>query len=62
MHKILIPTDFSRNAMNAIRYALELFKYEKSEFYIIHAFADEVYDNKTILTRALFDKFKDEVK
>lgn len=62
MHKILIPTDFSRNAMNAIRYALELFKYEKSEFYIIHAFADEVYDNKTILTRALFEEFKDEIK
>ncbi len=62
MHKILIPTDFSGNAMNAIKYALELFKYEKSEFYILHAFADEVYDNNTILTRALFEKFRDTIK
>lgn len=62
MHKILIPTDFSGNAMNAIKYALELFKYEKSEFYILHAFADEVYDNNTILTRALFEEFRDTIK
>lgn len=62
MHKILIPTDFSGNAMNAIKYALELFKYEKSEIYILHAFADEVYDNNTILTRALFEEFRDTIK
>ena len=43
MRKILIPTDFSENALNAIKYALELFKYERSEFIIMHAFADEVY-------------------
>ncbi|WP_109299402.1 universal stress protein [Aquimarina sp. AU474] len=58
MRKILIPTDFSENAMNAIRYALELFKYEESEFFIIHAFADEVYDQSTSLTRELFDEVK----
>ena len=30
MRKILIPTDFSENSMNATRCALELFKYDKS--------------------------------
>ncbi len=62
MRKILIPTDFSGNAMNAIKYALELFKNERCEFYIIHTYADMVYDNKTILTRALFEEFREEVK
>jgi nucleotide-binding universal stress UspA family protein len=62
MRKILIPTDFSGNAMNAIKYALELFKCEHSEVFLIHAYADEVYDNKTILTRALFDEFREEIK
>lgn len=62
MNKILIPTDFSGNAMNAIKYALELFKHEKSNFYILHTFADEVYDNHTVLTRALFEEFRAVVK
>ena len=30
MKKILLPTDFSQNAINAIHYALELFKDEVS--------------------------------
>ncbi|RKS53730.1 nucleotide-binding universal stress UspA family protein [Gillisia mitskevichiae] len=62
MNKILIPTDFSANAMNAIKYALQLFKNEQSNFYIIHTFADEVYDNHTVLTRALFEEFRDIIK
>lgn len=55
MRKILIPTDFSENAMNAIKYALELFKYEISEFYFMHAYEDEVYNNDALLTRETFD-------
>lgn len=51
MRKILIPTDFSNNAMNAIKYALELFKYEKSEFYIMHAYQDDIYADEALLTR-----------
>lgn len=34
---ILLPTDFSDNALNAINYALELFKNEKCTFYILNA-------------------------
>lgn len=51
MRKIVIPTDFSANAYNALKYAVELFKYETSEFYILHAFADEVFSNEEIVTR-----------
>ena len=39
MHKnILIPTDYSRNAFNAIVYAFELFKNIDCTFYIFHSY------------------------
>ena len=43
MRTVLIPTDFSTNAMHAIRYALQLYKCERTNFYFLHAYADEVY-------------------
>mgnify|MGYP001820087520 CR=1 FL=1 len=36
--KILLPTDFSKNAWHAINYALELYKDDHCDFYIINAF------------------------
>ncbi|AUP81333.1 universal stress protein [Flavivirga eckloniae] len=51
MRKILIPTDFSANATNAINYALELFKYEVCIFYFMHAFQDDIYTDEALLTR-----------
>lgn len=51
MRNILIPTDFSENAMNAVRYGLELFKYEKCNFYIMHAYQDAIYKETATLTR-----------
>lgn len=56
MRKILIPTDFSKNAMNAIRYALELFKYEISEFYIMHTYLDEIYADDTLFLQKNIDE------
>ncbi|MEL0456018.1 universal stress protein [Flavobacteriaceae bacterium SZ-1-7] len=47
MRKILIPTDFSVNAMNAINYAVSLFKYDVSEFFIMHAYQDMAYAYET---------------
>lgn len=43
MKTVLIPTDFSLNAMHAIAYALKLYKCERTNFYFLHAYADEVY-------------------
>ena len=43
MKKILLPTDFSKNAWNAILYALELFKEEKCTFYLLNAYTPAFY-------------------
>lgn len=59
MHKILIPTDFSKNSMNAAKYAAELFKHGPSEIYLLHAFADEVYNDKLKMEDAIFDDLKE---
>lgn len=56
MRKILIPTDFSNNAMNAIQYALELFKYERSDVFIMHAYQDEIYADTSLLNQETLDK------
>jgi nucleotide-binding universal stress UspA family protein len=40
MKKIIIPTDFSKNAQKAIDYALLLFKNESCTFYLLHAYHD----------------------
>ncbi len=61
MRKILIPTDFSKNGMNAIRYAVELFKYERCDFFIMHAYADEVYDHNTLVSREIFKELKETI-
>lgn len=43
MLKILLPTDFSSNAWNAISYAMELFKEEECKFYILHTYTPAFY-------------------
>lgn len=62
MRKILIPTDFSDNAMNAIRYALELFKYDVSEFYLLHAYKDEIYADLGLLSSDTLENITQTVK
>lgn len=36
--RILLPSDYSENALNAIRYAMDLFQHVRCEFYILHVF------------------------
>lgn len=36
MKKILVPTDFSENSFNAVKYCLQLFQEQKCTFYILH--------------------------
>ncbi|WP_250432398.1 universal stress protein [Hanstruepera flava] len=36
MKKILVTTDFSDNANHALEYAMQLFKYEDCQFYVLH--------------------------
>lgn len=37
--KILIPTDFSKNAWHALNYAIELYKNDTVDFYILNVFS-----------------------
>ncbi|MFY0714539.1 universal stress protein [Seonamhaeicola sp. NFXS20] len=37
--KILLPTDFSKNAWHAISYALKLYKKDQCDFYILNVFS-----------------------
>ncbi len=43
MKNILIPTDFSNNAWNAISYAMEFFKSERCKFYFLHTYIPAFY-------------------
>ncbi|MCE2613002.1 universal stress protein [Flavobacteriaceae bacterium D16] len=43
MFKILLPTDFSDNAWNAISYAMEFFKEEQATFYLLHTYTPAFY-------------------
>ncbi|TDN87991.1 nucleotide-binding universal stress UspA family protein [Salegentibacter sp. 24] len=58
MRKIIIPTDFSENANNALRYACQLFKYEKSEIILLHAYADKVYTEESLLSDESMEELK----
>jgi nucleotide-binding universal stress UspA family protein len=58
MRKIVIPTDFSKNAFNALYFAASLFKYTRCEFYILHAYAERVYQADELDNRELLDKRK----
>ena len=53
--KILIPTDFSRNAWGAISYALELFKNETCDFFILNAY-DRISFTLNEITNPSVDK------
>lgn len=43
MGNILIPTDFSPNAWNAVAYALQFFKDENCKFYFLHTYTPAFY-------------------
>ncbi|WP_378182655.1 universal stress protein [Aquimarina sp. SS2-1] len=45
MKKILLPTDFSDNAWNAIDYAAELFKDETCTFYLLNVYSKIIYES-----------------
>lgn len=58
MRKILVPTDFSDNAFNALKYACQVFKYERCEIFIVHAYADEVYRQSGEVERNFLEGLK----
>ena len=62
MISILFPTDFSENSMNAIKYALEFFKYENAQFYFMHVYQKEFYDHEDLVSREVYDDVMERVK
>ncbi|RIV72098.1 universal stress protein [Flagellimonas aequoris] len=62
MRTVLIPTDFSKNALHALRYAQELYKCERACFFIFHAYADEVYGEYKTASQEQIEKLKLEKK
>ncbi|SFR33324.1 Nucleotide-binding universal stress protein, UspA family [Robiginitalea myxolifaciens] len=49
MKKILLPTDFSEVALNAIHYALEFYKDQECLFFLLHTYTPPVYHPEYIL-------------
>lgn len=47
--RILLPTDFSKNALNAIRYALDLYKDQSCDFYFLNAYQVNGYSIDTFM-------------
>ncbi|MBT8280147.1 MAG: universal stress protein [Muriicola sp.] len=49
MKTIILPTDFSQNAYNAVTYALELFKEEECKFFLVNTYTPAIYQSEYIL-------------
>lgn len=49
MKNILLPTDFSDNSWNAIRYAIQLFENDQCTFHLFNAYTPVVYDLTYVL-------------
>ena len=62
MKKILIPTDFSDNAWNAISYALSLFANEKCEFFLLNTYTPVIPSSRFISPMANAVRIEDAVR
>lgn len=60
--RILIPTDFSRNAYNAIKYAMELYKREYCDFFILNTYYLSGYSKENLLSPQPTDKDFNDIK
>ena len=60
--KILLPTDFSKNAWNAMTYAIELYKDEVCEFYILNTFNATGYALESMMVPEPGERFYEEAK
>ncbi|TYP74255.1 universal stress protein [Aquimarina intermedia] len=60
--KILLPTDFSMNAWNAIKYAIELYKNQQCEFYILNTFNATGYALDSMMVPEPGERIYEELK
>lgn len=70
MRRILLPTDFSLNSWNALKYCLEFFKNDKCTFYLLHVnpippysgAGSSVRTSTTILRESMLKESKAQLK
>ncbi|MCK8520950.1 universal stress protein [Aquimarina sp. D1M17] len=60
--KILLPTDFSKNAWNAIVYAIELYKNEACDFYVLNTFSTTGYALESMMVPEPGERLYEEAK
>ena len=49
MKNILLPTDFSANSLNAIKYAIKIYEQESCSFYLLHAFQPVYFTTESLM-------------
>ena len=59
MKSILLPTDFSNNALSAIQYAIKLYAQEDCTFYIFHAWSFPTDSNRATITSHYVQELKE---
>ena len=57
--KILLPTDFSKNAWNALEYAIELYKDIECDFYLLNIFIAESSLLEELISEDRYNKLYD---
>ncbi len=60
--KILLPTDFSKSAWDALRYASELYKHEEVDFFLLNAFMVQNYSIDNMMIPEPGEKYYDDAK
>ena len=61
MKHILVPTDFSDNAWNAIKYGIELFRKTKCTFYLVHINTIPTYSGAGTSVRTAGEDFRQNI-
>lgn len=60
--RILLPTDYSQNALNAIRYALDLYKDLRCDFYFLNAYHASGYSLESMMVSEPGERFYEAAK
>ncbi|NNK75073.1 MAG: universal stress protein, partial [Maribacter sp.] len=62
MKNILLPTDFSENAWNATKYAIELFKDEECVFHLLNTYTPAIANSRFMATSLSGGQLEDGVR
>ncbi|UCD60353.1 MAG: universal stress protein [Flavobacteriaceae bacterium] len=62
MKRILLPTDFSKNSLNAAKYAFEFFKDEECVFYLLNTYTPAIVHSRFMATTVHGGLLEDNVR